>query len=111
MRPFKKAYSQTQVASYRCLKNKSLLLKFCYHTKTKGIEKLFPKKIHANTLSGFLLKIVLFLLAFQIDKAFNKIYKDLLCTDRHCREYQFHFQCMVPLVQLHRNPPQPYNCR
>jgi hypothetical protein len=34
------------------------------------IEKLFPKKIHATTLSGFLLKIVLFLLAFQIDKAF-----------------------------------------
>jgi len=32
--------------------------------------KLFPKKIHATTLSGFLLKIVLFLLAFQIDKAF-----------------------------------------
>jgi hypothetical protein len=34
------------------------------------IEKLFPKKIHATTLSGFLLKIALFLLAFQIDKAF-----------------------------------------
>lgn len=34
------------------------------------ITKLFPKKIHATTLSGFILKISLFLLAYQIDKAF-----------------------------------------
>jgi hypothetical protein len=34
------------------------------------IAKLFPKKIHATTLSGFLLKIGLFLFAFQIDRAF-----------------------------------------
>jgi hypothetical protein len=34
------------------------------------IAKLFPKKIHATTLSGFILKITLFLLAYQIDKAF-----------------------------------------
>jgi hypothetical protein len=34
------------------------------------ISKLFPKKIHATTLNGFLLKIALFLFAYQIDKAF-----------------------------------------
>jgi len=34
------------------------------------ITKLFPKKIHATTLSGFVLKISLFLFAYQIDKAF-----------------------------------------
>ena len=34
------------------------------------ISKLFPKKIHATTLDGFLLKISLFLFAFQIEKAF-----------------------------------------
>jgi hypothetical protein len=34
------------------------------------IGKLFPKKIHATNLNGFLLKIALFLFAYQIDKAF-----------------------------------------
>lgn len=34
------------------------------------LMKLFPKKIHITSLKGFLLKIQLFLLAFQIDKAF-----------------------------------------
>jgi hypothetical protein len=34
------------------------------------ISKLFPKKIHATTLSGFVLKISLFLFAYQVDKAF-----------------------------------------
>jgi len=34
------------------------------------IAKLFPKKIHATTLSGFILKITLFLFAYQVDKAF-----------------------------------------
>ncbi|PYS50925.1 MAG: IS982 family transposase [Acidobacteria bacterium] len=34
------------------------------------ITKLFPKKIHATTLSGFILKISLFLFAYQLDKAF-----------------------------------------
>lgn len=34
------------------------------------ISKLFPKKIHATTLSGFILKISLFLFAYQVDKAF-----------------------------------------
>ena len=34
------------------------------------ISKLFPKKIHATNLNGFLLKIALFLFAYQIDKAF-----------------------------------------
>ena len=34
------------------------------------IQKLFPKKIHATTLNGFILKIGLFLFAYQLDKAF-----------------------------------------
>jgi hypothetical protein len=34
------------------------------------MTKLFPKKIHATTLSGFLLKISLFLFAYQVDQAF-----------------------------------------
>lgn len=34
------------------------------------IAKLFPKKIHATTLSGFVLKVGLFLFAYQVDKAF-----------------------------------------
>jgi hypothetical protein len=34
------------------------------------IAKLFPKKIHATTLSGFVLKVSLFLFAYQVDKAF-----------------------------------------
>lgn len=34
------------------------------------VAKLFPKKIHATTLSGFLLKLGLFLFAYQLDKAF-----------------------------------------
>lgn len=34
------------------------------------VEKMFPKKIHATNLSGFILKIALFLWAFQLNKAF-----------------------------------------
>lgn len=34
------------------------------------ITKLFPKKIHATTLAGFILKISLFLFAYQVDRAF-----------------------------------------
>lgn len=34
------------------------------------ISKLFPKKIHATNLNGFILKVFMFLLAFQLDKAF-----------------------------------------
>lgn len=34
------------------------------------IAKLLPKKIHATTLSGFVLKLGLFVFAYQVDKAF-----------------------------------------
>lgn len=34
------------------------------------INKMFPKKIHSTDLHGFLLKILLFVFAFQLDKAF-----------------------------------------
>jgi hypothetical protein len=33
------------------------------------LMKLFPKKIHVTSFKGFILKISLFLFAFQIDKA------------------------------------------
>ena len=49
--------------------HKSLMRKYI-ETTIGEIEKLFPKKIHATNLNGFLLKIALFLFAFQIDKAF-----------------------------------------
>lgn len=48
---------------------KSLVRKYI-ETTIGEIEKLFPKKIHATNLNGFLLKIALFLFAYQIDKAF-----------------------------------------
>ena len=48
---------------------KSLMRKYI-ETTIGEIEKLFPKKIHATNLNGFLLKIALFLFAYQIDKAF-----------------------------------------
>lgn len=49
--------------------HKSLVRKYI-ETTIGEISKLFPKKIHATNLDGFLLKIALFLFAFQIDKAF-----------------------------------------
>ncbi len=48
---------------------KSLMRKYI-ETTIGEISKLFPKKIHATDLNGFLLKIALFLFAYQIDKAF-----------------------------------------
>ncbi len=48
---------------------KSLMRKYI-ETTIGEIAKLFPKKIHATNLDGFLLKIALFLFAYQIDKAF-----------------------------------------
>lgn len=47
---------------------KSLMRKYI-ETTIGEISKLFPKKIHATNLNGFLLKIALFLFAYQIDKA------------------------------------------
>lgn len=49
--------------------HKSLVRKYI-ETTIGEISKLFPKKIHATNLNGFLLKIALFLFAYQIDKAF-----------------------------------------
>lgn len=48
---------------------KSLMRKYI-ETTIGEISKLFPKKIHATNLHGFLLKIALFLFAYQVDKAF-----------------------------------------
>lgn len=49
--------------------HKSLVRKYI-ETTIGEIGKLFPKKIHATNVNGFLLKIALFLFAYQIDKAF-----------------------------------------
>lgn len=49
--------------------HKSLMRKYI-ETTIGEVQKLFPKKIHATNLNGFLLKIALFLFAFQIEKAF-----------------------------------------
>ncbi len=48
---------------------KSVVRKYI-ETMIGEISKLFPKKIHATNLDGFLLKIALFLFAYQVDKAF-----------------------------------------
>ena len=48
---------------------KSLMRKYI-ETMIGEISKMFPKKIHATNLNGFLLKIALFLFAYQVDKAF-----------------------------------------
>lgn len=39
-------------------------------TTINEIERMFPKKIHATDMDGFLLKILLFVFAFQLDSAF-----------------------------------------
>jgi Transposase DDE domain len=49
--------------------HKSIIRKYI-ETTIGEVEKMFPKKIHATNLNGFLLKIALFLFAYQIDKAF-----------------------------------------
>jgi Transposase DDE domain len=49
--------------------HKTLIRKYI-ETTIGEISKLFPKKIHATNLNGFLLKITLFLFAYQIEKAF-----------------------------------------
>ncbi len=48
---------------------KSLMRRYI-ETTIGEIAKLFPKKIHATNLNGFMLKIALFLFAYQVDKAF-----------------------------------------
>ena len=40
-------------------------------TTFSGINNLFPKKIHAVSIEGFLLKVFLFIFAFTLDKLFN----------------------------------------
>lgn len=52
------------------LKQYKFWLRHQIETTIGEIEKWFPKKIHATTLSGFILKVALFLWAFQIEKAF-----------------------------------------
>ena len=62
--------SNSQRGDSLAAQNCKFRLRHRIETTFGEIEKLFPKKIHATTLSGFILKISLVLLAFQIDKAF-----------------------------------------
>lgn len=52
------------------MKDYKFFLRHPIETTIGEIEKMFPKRIHATNLGGFILKIALFLWAFQIDKAF-----------------------------------------
>ncbi len=52
------------------MKDYKFWLRHQIETTIGEVEKMFPKKIYATTLSGFILKIALFLWAFQINKAF-----------------------------------------
>ncbi len=40
-------------------------------TTISNIKKIFPRTIHAVTLTGFLMKLILFALAIQINKITN----------------------------------------
>ena len=42
-------------------------------TTISDIKKMFPRTIHAVTLNGFLIKLILFVFGLQINKITNKI--------------------------------------
>ena len=41
-------------------------------TTISDIKKMFPRTIHAVTLNGFLIKLILFVFGLQINKITNK---------------------------------------
>jgi hypothetical protein len=57
-------WDEPAIAYYKQLMRKQI------ETTFSQITNLFPKKIHAVTFQGFLLKVSLFVIAFAIDKAF-----------------------------------------
>lgn len=63
------AKSNTRRAVEPRLEEYKKLFRKRIETAIGELMKLFPKKIHVTSLKGFILKIQLFLLAFQIDKA------------------------------------------
>ena len=67
-------YSQRKVNAHRkdtpCVAYLKERMRKVIETSISGIKGLFLRKIHAVTFRGFLIKILLFLLAFQINKAF-----------------------------------------
>ena len=69
-----KLYSQRKANAHRkdspCLAYLKERMRKIIETSISGIKGLFLRKIHAVTFQGFLIKILLFLLAFQINKAF-----------------------------------------
>jgi len=69
-----KLYSQRKANAHRkdtsCLAYLKEQTRKIIETSISGIKALFLSKIHAVTFRGFLIKILLFLLAFQINKAF-----------------------------------------
>lgn len=54
----------------QAVKDYKFWLRHRIETTFGEISKLFPKKIHATNLNGFIFKVFMFLLAFQLDKAF-----------------------------------------
>ena len=52
------------------LETHKALVRRYIETTIGEITKLFPRKIHATTYKGFVLKIALFLFAFQIGMTF-----------------------------------------
>jgi hypothetical protein len=61
--------SNTRRSIEPCLEDYKKLFRKRIETAFGELMKLFPKKIHVTSLKGFLLKITLFLFAFQLDKA------------------------------------------
>jgi len=66
-------YSQRKANAHRkdtpCLAYLKECMRKVIETSISGIKGLFLRKFHALTFKGFLIKIILFLLAFQINKA------------------------------------------
>lgn len=52
------------------MKDYKFWLRHPIETTIGEVEKVFPKKIHATNLGGFILKVALFLWAFQLTNAF-----------------------------------------
>ncbi len=63
------AKSNTRRAIEPRLEEYKKLFRRRIETAIGELMKLFPKKIHVTSLKGFMLKIQLFMLAFQIDKS------------------------------------------
>ena len=59
-----KRYDEPIEAYYKIMMRKRI------ETVFSEITRLFPKRIHAVTLKGFLMKLSFFIIAFTLDRAF-----------------------------------------